>query len=82
MKRISKGLRGIAMLLMSMLSAGMALAQDDTVVDAYDTAPRHNPYLQYIGPAILAILIIYVSYRYWQDNRPHHDHTGHAPHHP
>jgi len=79
MKRIINLRDKIAALLLLMLSGGYTFAQStagDASKSIYDTPPQRD-LIQYIGPGIMLILVIYVGYRYWHDNRPDDKHTTH-----
>ena len=80
MKRINANCRKIAALLLTMITGGFAFAQDNAASDTYENMPPQHDYVQYIAPGILVLLIIYVGYRYWHDNRPD-DKINHNPHH-
>ena len=69
----------VAALLLLLLSGGYTFAQGtnyDPSTSIYDTPPKHD-LIQFIGPGIMLVLIIYVGYRYWHDNRPDDKHTPH-----
>ena len=76
MKRIINLRDKIATLMLLMLSGGYTFAQS-TSGDIYDTPPQKDHLVQFIGPAIMLIVVIYVGYRYWHDNRPDDEHTTH-----
>ena len=77
MKRMIQLRDKIAALLLLMLSGTYTFAQN-IVGDpsVYDTKPQRD-LVQYIGPCILLVLVIYVGYRYWHDNRPNDEQTHH-----
>ncbi len=79
MKRIINFRDKIAALLLLLLSGGYTFAQStvgEQSKSIYDTPPKHD-FVQFIGPGIMLIVIIYVGYRYWHDNRPDDKHTPH-----
>ena len=82
MKRMMHLRNTIAALLLVMISAGYTFAQNAA---ADGPIPTKHDFGQYIGPAILLLLVAYVGYRFWHDNYSHADKQGddakHTPHH-
>ena len=91
MKRIIPSLRDkIAAVLLILLTAGHTFAQDanDTVVSESSFQTTHSKFstnlydgtIPHIALGVVFMLILYVGYRYWHDNRTDDD-IRHTPHH-
>ena len=91
MNRIITSLRNeITALLLILLTGGHTFAQtdNDTIVSESSIQSGHSKFaanlydgtIPHIALGVVFVLILYVSYRYWHDNRTNDD-AKHTPHH-